>query len=213
MASIVVVDYGLGNLKNVQRAFKKIGGDVCITSDPVTILGADRIVLPGVGSFSSGMDGLRKSGLVSIIDEFIKSGKDLLGICLGMQMLLSNSEENGRYEGLGYISGSVKAIPQKENNKYVRKTPHIGWSELISPDDKNEWNNSILKETTDKDYFYFVHSYMAIPDNRTDILASCEYDGIIIPAVIKHNNITGIQFHPEKSGSSGLKILRNFLDY
>ena len=211
MESIVVVDYGMCNIKSVQRGFKKVGATVLITSDPEVIVSASHLVLPGVGAFGDGMKGLNDAGVIPAINEFTQAGKPLLGICLGMQMFLDKSEEHGEHMGLGYIPGIVTAIPQQEGGIHVRKTPHIGWSALLYPEYNNDWNKSILSSTNEDKYVYFVHSYMAVPDNNVNLLAQCEYEGMRITAAVQKDNVTGLQFHPEKSGEIGLRILETFV--
>lgn len=212
MTNVVVIDYGVCNLKSVQRGLEKVGASVQLSSDPEVIATAERLVLPGVGAFEDGMKGLNAvDGVIQAIDHFVQKGKPLLGICLGMQMLLDASEEYGLHTGLGYIPGVVKKIPSEENNVCVRKIPHIGWSQLIYPESRQSWNNTTLSRTKLGEYSYFVHSYMAIPKHDGDLLAQCEYENIKITAAIKKENITGFQFHPEKSGKVGLTMLDAFL--
>ncbi len=213
MTKVVVVDYGMGNIKNVQRGLEKVGATVEVSSCNEVISSADCLVLPGVGAFEAGMNGLREAGVIQAIDEFAQSGKPLLGICLGMQMLLDRSNEHGSHEGLGYIPGVVNEVPHHREGVPVRKIPHIGWSALIHPAHRPDWSDSILGDINVGDYFYFVHSYMAAPDDSKDILAQCEYEGYRITAAIQRANITGLQFHPEKSGELGLRILERFVRY
>lgn len=211
MKDVVIVDYGMGNIKSVQRGLEQVGAKVTVSSDKEVIASANRVVLPGVGAFEEGMKELRKANLVVTIQDFMKTGKPLLGICLGMQMLLENSEEHGNHQGLGLIKGNVIAIPQYKDEIFVRKTPHIGWSELKFNDIKHNGSGTCLSDINVGEYFYFVHSFMAIPDNSTNTLAYCEYEGLAITAAIKKDNVTGLQFHPEKSGEAGLKILQRFV--
>jgi glutamine amidotransferase len=157
------------------------------------------------------MRGLNDVGIIQALNEFVLSGKPFLGICLGMQMILEYSEEFGFHKGLGYISGVVKEIPRDSSSKHARKIPHIGWSAVLYPTTDHEWNNSILSGFAEGDYFYFLHSFMAVPQNELNLLAQCEYEGIRITAAIQKENITGLQFHPEKSGNSGLRILKRFV--
>lgn len=210
MNQVVVVDYGIGNLKSVQRGLEKVGATVEITSDSKKIQTASRLVLPGVGSFEDGMLGLEETGVIPAIYNFVKSGNPLLGICLGMQMLFERSEENGIHEGLGLISGSVQAIPPTEDQITVRKVPHIGWSALKIPK-SGTWKNTLLHSSSEKTFVYFVHSYMGVPQEQTHLLAQCEYEGLRITAAVKMDNVSGFQFHPEKSGEAGLKILDKFV--
>ena len=209
---VVVVDYGMGNLLSVQRGFQACDAEVEISSDVDTIVHADRLILPGVGAFKDGMHELKKLSLNDAIQEFVKTGRPLLGICLGMQMLLDESEEYGINKGLGFIPGRVVQIPRNgphENSK--RKIPHIGWSAIKVSEGKKSWDGTVLQDVAEGEYFYFVHSFRAEPQDSCDVLAVCEYEAIEISAVIERENVTGCQFHPEKSGQAGLSILRRFL--
>ena len=154
--------------------------------------------------------GLKKSGLDDAIYKFYKKGNPLLGICLGMQMLLQQSEEFGIHQGFSLIDGTVDEIPQTEDGSFKRKTPHIGWGALQRPQ-KQDWNNSCLKDIEEGEPFYFVHSFMAMPTNPENRLAYCIYEGLSVTAAIQKENVTGVQFHPEKSGVAGLKILKRFV--
>jgi imidazole glycerol-phosphate synthase subunit HisH len=211
MKSVVVVDYGMGNLKSIQRGLEKVGASVILTSDSTVIANAGRLILPGVGAFEDGMKGLEDAGILDSINDFVKKGNALLGICLGMQMLLNKSEEHGIHKGLGFISGNVKKIPENYHGNFVRKIPHIGWTR-IEQSPYQEWKGSCLEEIKTGEYFYFVHSFMAVTENKESILAQCKDEGLLLPAAIKKDNITGLQFHPEKSGEAGLRILNKFLN-
>ena len=208
---VAIIDYGVGNLLSVNRAFEYCGARVEVTSDPKLILDASHVVLPGVGSFSEGMKELRYHKLESIIHEVVANNTPLLGICLGMQMLLDVSEEYGITAGLGLITGRVIPIPICDIDGRLLKIPHIGWNSLLMPKRENTWVCTPLQEIKSNETFYFVHSYMAIPVDQSNLLAYCEYGGHHIPAVIKKGNITGCQFHPEKSGKAGLKVISQFL--
>jgi imidazole glycerol-phosphate synthase subunit HisH len=210
MKSVVVVDYGMGNLKSVQRGLEKVGASVIVSSDPTIIANAGRLVLPGVGAFEDGMKGLRDAGVIDAIDYFTKTGNELLGICLGMQMLLDQSEEHGNHDGLGLIHGDVKGIPKIYYGDFIRKIPHIGWVG-IEPPSHQDWKGSCLEGIEPGEYFYFVHSFMADTKKKENLLAKCEGGGAAISAAIKKDNVTGLQFHPEKSGAVGLKILERFI--
>ena len=212
MSQVVVIDYGMGNLKSVHRGLEKVGAEVLISSDPDEIATAERLVLPGVGAFEDGMKGLTESGVLPAIKEFVLTGRPLIGICLGMQMLFSQSDEQGVHQGLGFIPGTVKKIPSHDDAGFRRKIPHIGWSALLFPAGHSDWNRTLLTETKEGDFFYFVHSYMGVPESDTDLIAECEYDEQMIAAVVKKDNITGLQFHPEKSCGPGLRILKQFAD-
>lgn len=211
MSSVVIVDYGMGNIKSVQRSLEKVGVSVTLSSDPEEIAQAGRLVLPGVGAFEDGMKGLKQGGLDQAVHHFAEKGNPLMGICLGMQMLLQSSEEFGDHQGLGLIEGSVQAIPQHEDGKFKRKTPHIGWSALKRPAIHSSWGNSCLQDIPEGEFFYFVHSYMAVHKKNEHQLAYCVYEGVDITAAVKKENVTGVQFHPEKSGSFGLTILKRFV--
>jgi imidazole glycerol-phosphate synthase subunit HisH len=210
MKSVVVIDYGMGNLKSVQRGLEKVGASVILSSDPMVIANAGRLVLPGVGAFEDGMKGLRDAGVIDAINDFVKTGNELLGICLGMQMLLDQSEEHGNHDGLGLIPGDVKEIPKIYHSDFIRKIPHIGWVG-IEPSSYQDWKGSCLEGIEPGEYFYFVHSFMAVTEKKENLLAQCEDERVAVSAAIKKDNVTGLQFHPEKSGGVGLKILDRFM--
>lgn len=210
-ADVAVVDYGLGNLFSVQKALEHCGASVAITDDPGVIAQAPRIVLPGVGAFKDGMSGLRERNLVEPLLTFARSGRPLLGICLGMQMLLSRSEEFGDHAGLGIIAGRVIAIPRTTIDGRTHRIPHIGWSELYACEGGQTWQNTMLESIVPGTAVYLVHSYTAWPDDPSQRLADCRYGGHLISAAIRAGNVYGSQFHPEKSGPAGLEVLRKFL--
>jgi glutamine amidotransferase len=206
---ITVIDYGVGNLLSVQRGFEYCGAKVVATSDPEKILSASRVVLPGVGAFANAMKALGDLGLIEVIRELSIRKIPLLGICLGMQLLLDESEEFGLTEGLGLITGRVIAVPGQSISGEPQKIPHIGWSALQTINNKS-WQNTLLQDTKEGDATYFVHSFMAVPQNLSHRIADCLYGGNKIAAVIARDHVVGCQFHPEKSGEVGLKILRRF---
>ena len=212
MMSTVVIDYGIVNLKNILRGFEYIGVRIESAVDPDQVLKADRVILPGVGAFASGMNELRTQGLDEAVKCVANAGRPILGICLGMQMLLDNSIEYGHHQGLGLIPGSVVPIPASVGGMRGRKIPHIGWNALRYPSHANNWKNSCLNRAPEGSFFYFVHSFMVVPKNSTHVLAQCIYEGLPVNAAIKKDNITGLQFHPERSGPMGLEILREFMD-
>lgn len=201
---VTVVDYGMGNLFSVRRAFEQVGATVAIASTPAEVLAAHRLVLPGVGAFADGMAELRKRDLVESIRSHANAQKPFLGICLGMQMLMSGSEEFGAHEGLGIIPGQGVVIPPDTGAGHIRKIPHIGWNRIWSASG-NADAHGVEK------VFYFVHSFAVKPDNDDHCLAYCTYDGLKIAAVIGSGFTTGCQFHPEKSGKAGLLFLRDWL--
>jgi glutamine amidotransferase len=207
---VVVIDYGAGNLLSVQRAFEQCGARVYVTAEPNKILAASRVVLPGVGAFRNGMYALEKLGLVETLQELAFRKTPLLGICLGMQLLLEVSEEFGVTKGLGLIEGRVIPVPNLTSKGSKLKIPHIGWSALNPSQDVTNWNKTLMKNNRSGEAAYFVHSFMAVPTNPAHRIADCLYGGNLIAATIGAEQITGCQFHPEKSGEVGLKILRNF---
>lgn len=211
MTRVTVIDYGLGNLFSVQQALEHCGAHVEVTDSPERVLAAERLVLPGVGAFADGMAELRRRRLVQPIKEFVLKQRPFLGICLGMQMMFETSEEFGVTEGLGLMPGKVVAIPVCDSHGQARRIPHIGWSPLNLSAGGQSWSGSVLDTITADDAFYFVHSFMADPANEFDRLADCDYDGACVAAVVANGYLAGCQFHPEKSGPSGLKVIRAFL--
>jgi glutamine amidotransferase len=207
---ITIIDYGVGNLLSVQRGFENCGARVVVTSDSKTILNSERVVLPGVGAFPNAMAALKRLDLINTIQELEKSETPLLAICLGMQLLMDESDEFGLTSGLGLIPGRVVAVPSTTTSGETQKIPHIGWNELHPRHGSQNWGNGLLKGNTAGEAAYFVHSYMAQPSEVKNQIAFAIYGGHEISAVISKKNITGCQFHPEKSGIVGLKILRSF---
>ena len=198
---IAIIDYGVGNLFSLTSSFKAIGEEVVITGDPKIIEKADKLILPGVGAFGDASKKLFDSGLDKVILEQVKNKKPLLGICLGMQMLFNESHEFGIHKGLGLIEGKVVYIDLPSNYKI----PHIGWNALNF---KKE--SPILKYINENDFVYFVHSYHAV-DCEKSLVATTEY-GMGLTAIVQSDNVYGCQFHPEKSGDVGLKILKAFAE-
>lgn len=214
MSSVVIVDYGLGNLFSVQRALNKIGvSDSVISSEKAAIENADRLILPGVGAFGDGMDNLRKRDLVSSIRSYAESGRPLLGVCLGMQLIMSESEEFGVHEGLNLVPGRVVRLQAHEEER--AKIPQIGWNSLHAPDEKSShrgpWNKTVLSGVEEGAFMYFLHSYMVVPHDSKACLATTQYGGNRFCSVLRQGNMTGVQFHPERSGPVGLRIYRNFV--
>jgi imidazole glycerol phosphate synthase glutamine amidotransferase subunit len=190
---IAIIDYGAGNLKSVKNALECLGVDSIITDKPEDILKADRLILPGDGSFGYMMENLKKKGLVNPIKNFIKSGKPFLGICLGLQGLFEESEESPKVKGLSIFKGKVVKFRKG-------KVPQIGWNKIIAK------KKDIFKE----DFMYFVNSYYVIPKDNSIIAAVTDYNGSFVSA-IKSNNITAMQFHPEKSGEAGIELIKRWL--
>ncbi len=206
---VAIVDYGLGNLFSISQACKHVGIDTIITSYPDSIKNADALILPGVGAFGDAMNYLMKSGLVEPIKEFVASGKPFLGICLGMQLMFTESDEFGSHQGLDLIPGKIVKFPHldKEGNKV--KVPQIQWNQ-ISKNTEAIWQDSPLHNIPENIFVQFVHSYYAIPDHHEHILTFTEYADINYASSVKKDNMTGFQFHPEKSGTYGLKIYENW---
>ena len=210
---VTILDYGIGNILSVRRAFESFGAQVQLTDKPDEVLKAQILVLPGVGAFADGMQGLRDRNLIKAIQDYAETGRLFMGICLGMQMMMDESEEFGNYQGLGLIHGKVKAIEHTTVEDIPHKIPHIGWNHLRLPRGKDYtwWEDSILKDLTEQDTAYFVHSFTAVPADEQYRLADAYYGGRLIAAAIRRNNIYGCQFHPEKSGKVGLSMIRNFI--
>ncbi|MDD4839925.1 MAG: imidazole glycerol phosphate synthase subunit HisH [Clostridia bacterium] len=198
---IAIVDYGVGNLFSIKSSLNFLGLENKVTNDANEIAEADRVILPGVGAFKDAIDKLKASGLDKVLKQFVETGKPLLGICLGMQMLFEKSFEYGEHEGLGFINGEVVAL--QDDVKSDLKIPQMGWNalELKQP-------NPLFKYTKQNDYVYFVHSYYA-KNCEKSLIASVEYE-IEVTAAVANGNVFGVQFHPEKSGDVGLNILRAF---
>ena len=207
---ITVIDYGFGNLLSVQRGFEYCGAKVILTADPERILNAKRVVLPGVGAFGNAMQALNKLNLVEVIRKLAILKTPLLGICLGMQLLLDESEEFGSYAGLGLIPGRVIPVPKQTLSGELQKIPYIGWNAMHSLTESRGWSGTIMQDIRQGQAAYFVHSFMAVPSTRAHRIAECVYGGHLIPAAIGRERIIGCQFHPEKSGEVGLQILRRF---
>ncbi|MCI9069214.1 imidazole glycerol phosphate synthase subunit HisH [Clostridium sp.] len=198
---IVIIDYGMGNLKNVYNALKYLNIQSKISNEIKDIKVADKLILPGVGAFNKAMDNLNNLGLSNVIKEKVNSGTPLLGICLGMQMIFKKGYENGICEGLGFIDGEVKLLEPKEKVKI----PHIGWNKL-------EYNkkNNLINGLDENSFVYYVHSYAVTNIKDENLIGFSNYGGIKVPSMVFNGNVYGTQFHPEKSGEVGLKILKNF---
>ena len=199
---IAIINYGVGNLFSLVGSLEHLGIDAVVTSDAEEIRKADRIILPGVGAFADAKQKLVDTGLIPVIDEEVRNGKPLLGICLGMQLLFEKSYEYGEHEGLGYIKGEV--CPLNTDIDENLKVPHIGWNKLIIKDK----NNPMLKYTKEGDYVYYVHSFYA--KNCDDSLVAYSEYGTNVPGLVNSKNVYGAQFHPEKSGNVGLDMLKAF---
>ena len=208
---VAVIDYGMGNLLSVRRGLEHCGATVTVTADHDAILSATYVVLPGVGAFGDGMAELSRQGLDAVVRAVAVRGTPLLGICLGMQMLLDESEEFGLTPGLSLIPGRVVPVPAVNSDGHPQKIPHIGWNALVLPPERETWVGTLLEDVPPGEAVYFVHSFMAAPHDPHHRIADCLYGGIPVSAAIGANNIFGCQFHPEKSGHVGLSVLRRFL--
>jgi imidazole glycerol-phosphate synthase subunit HisH len=198
---IAIIDYGMGNLRSVEKAFQFIGYDACISQDKSFIKNADGVVLPGVGAFADAMDSLKKTGMVETVKDVITDRRPFLGICLGLQLLFDYSEEGGRnVEGLGVLKGAIRQLPLNMG----LKVPHMGWNTLSARKD-----SVLFKGLPDAPYVYFVHSFYLEAHDKDIVSANTQY-GISIDAAVQCGNVSATQFHPEKSGETGLQILRNW---
>jgi len=200
---IAIIDYGAGNIQSVYKALKFIGADCKVTSDKDEILNADGAILPGVGSFGDAMDTMTKRGIKDTIIEYTKSGKPFLGICLGLQLLFPESEETPGVKGLDIFKGTITKIP---NQNRTLKIPHMGWNNISI-----KQKNGIFKDIEGEPYVYFVHSFYLKAQDKDIVAATTQY-GVKIDAAVQKGNIIATQFHPEKSGEVGLKMLKNFVE-
>ncbi|MCL4267461.1 MAG: imidazole glycerol phosphate synthase subunit HisH [Anaerolineae bacterium] len=205
--TITMIDYGASNIRSAQKAFEHIGAEIVLTEDPDVVRKADKLVLPGVGAFGSGMAGLRQRHLPAAIHEAVQRGVPFLGICVGMQLMFDESDEMGIHQGLHLIHGRVTRFPLHNSSFLIPnlKVPHMGWNQL-----EPAWEHPLLAGVKRGDYAYFVHSYYCDPAAATAVLAWTDY-GFPFASVVAQDNIYGLQFHPEKSQSVGLRILRNFV--
>lgn len=207
---IAIVDYGLGNLKSVERALHFIGTEAVITDNPNDLIQAKGLILPGVGAYGSGMEELRRRDLLSPLQESVAMGKPLLGICLGMQLIMSSSEEFGFHQGLNFISGRVIRFEVPRPAETFYKIPQVGWN-AIQPPQGDSWSDGLLKGLRGGDYMYFVHSFVVVPDDFGYASAQTQYRHNVFCSAIQKKNVLGTQFHPEKSGPKGLQLLNNFV--
>ena len=199
---VAIVDYDAGNIKSVEKALQFLGQEPVVTRDKETLLQAEKVIVPGVGAFGDAMGKMHQYGLVEVLREIAAKGTPLLGICLGLQLFFESSEETPGVEGLGLLPGKIVRIPDKEGFKI----PHMGWNSIqINPASR------LLKGIEEGAYVYFVHSYYLQAENETDVAATTDYV-VNIHAAAEHENIFATQFHPEKSGEIGLRILKNFIE-
>ena len=219
---LCIIDYGIGNLRSIEKALEAVGADVIRSDKPEDIARADRVVLPGVGAFGACADEIQKRDLIPSIKQAVASGKPFLGVCVGMQLLFDVSEEMGLHDGLGILPGRIVRFQRSYANVMATagdledepasgptkglKIPHMGWN-IASP----TRNSPLLEGLKSPAYFYFVHSFHAVAGNPSDILAATHY-GTDFPSIVQRNNVFGVQFHPEKSHDNGLLVLKNFVE-
>ena len=215
-AAVAIVDYGMGNLFSVLRACQTIGLEADITNSDTSVLQASAVILPGVGAFGMAMDNLHKLRLVDVLKEAVAEGKPLLGICLGMQLLMTESREFGRHQGLGIIEGDVVKLPEGTSGGCRLKIPQVGWNSIRpvpegQPGNEKSscWDGTVLQELADGEYLYFVHSYYCRPIDHA-LLSRTQYGALEFCSTVRQHNVHGCQFHPERSGMQGLQVYRNF---
>jgi glutamine amidotransferase len=202
---IALIDYGISNLRSVQKAFEHLDTAVTLVDTPDRLAQAERLILPGVGAFPAGMKGLQERGLVEPIKQAVREGKPLIGICLGMQLLFESSAEMGETQGLALLPGKVTRLGGQSSVGHGLKVPHMGWNQL---DVVRE--HPLVRDLVSGSYAYFVHSYAIYPEQNDIVLATTEYGGPFA-SIVGRGNVCGLQFHPEKSQVVGLRLLRNFL--
>jgi glutamine amidotransferase len=198
--SVAIIDYGVGNLRSVEKAFHAGGAGAVVTSDERELRAAERLVLPGVGAFRACMEALRERGFDELVRERVEEGTPLLGVCVGMQMLFEESDEFGVTRGLGLLRGRVRRFPEG------LRVPQVGWNQV-------EWRraHALAEGIADESFFYFVHSYFCEASDESDVLGSTDY-GDVYASVVARANVCGVQFHPEKSQAAGLRLLKNFAE-
>lgn len=210
---IAIVDYRMSNLFSVKHVCDYFSLNSIITSDKKEILAADAVILPGVGAFGVAMENLAALDLIAPIKDFTASGKPLMGICLGQQLLFTESEEFGRHKGLDLIRGNVVRFSNQKSNGRKIKVPHVGWSQMFKSENINLWDNSPLRDISEGRYVYYIHSYYVVPENSATTLAVSHYEGTEFCSSVMNDNIFAMQFHPEKSAHEGIQIFRNWIQH
>ena len=205
---VAIVDYGMGNMFSVRRACEQVGLPAVITSSGGDLVSAAGVIVPGVGAFGRAMDALRARGFVEGLREAASSGKPVLGICLGMQLLMSESHEFGRHQGLGILEGQVVRLQESSGGGLTLKVPQVGWNRLFRPA-PGSWEGSCLKGLADGEFMYFVHSFYVKPVETRLVLSTTRYGPIEFCSTLQDRNVMGCQFHPERSGPAGLRIYQN----
>ncbi|MFA5158931.1 MAG: imidazole glycerol phosphate synthase subunit HisH [Candidatus Omnitrophota bacterium] len=209
MKSVAIIDYGLGNIFSVKHACEYCGMKALVTNAPRDIQNASAIILPGVGAFGKALADLKAFDLEGVLIEEIKKGKPFIGICLGMQLLMTQSHEFGQHKGLDIITGSVLPLREKFGTAQNLKVPHIGWNAIFSEEKHDRWGNTLLSGIPQGTSMYFVHSFYCAPENNELVLSRTEYGGFRFATAIQSDNVYGFQFHPERSGASGIAIYQN----
>ncbi|MFA4905580.1 MAG: imidazole glycerol phosphate synthase subunit HisH [Candidatus Margulisiibacteriota bacterium] len=207
---VSIIDYGMGNLFSVQKACEYVGLEANVTFDQKDILKSDAVILPGVGAFGDAMSNLNKLGLVLALKDLARSGKPFFGICLGMQLLMSESEEFGSHQGLNIFPGRVVRFPERDLNGSKIKVPEVGWNEIRMADQVGAWDDSLLRGVASGEFMYFVHSFYVVPESKDAVLSVSTYEGIEYCSGISAGNVFACQYHPERSGQRGVHIYRNF---
>lgn len=210
---VAIIDFGMGNIFSVCRGCEHAGLLPMVTFQRDEIEKCQGLILPGVGAFGDAMDSLRRNDLVSYIRDYAASGKPVMGICLGIQLLMSESQEFGRHEGLGLIKGTVTRLPETKIHGRTVKVPHVGWSQVFPVSDHADgmgWKQTLLEGISSGDYFYFVHSYFPCPEASSVVLSTSHYGETSFCSSLRDRNVTAFQYHPERSGRKGLQIYTNF---
>jgi imidazole glycerol-phosphate synthase subunit HisH len=210
---VAIVDFGLGNLYSVHHACRKVGLDAEITSSRQVISNADAVILPGVGAYRDAMQNLRNLDLIGVLRDIAASNKPLLGVCLGMQLLMSESFEFGHYEGLDIIKGSVVHFGKPQEEKQTLKVPQIGWNRIHKYEQSVDWRTSLLAGVPDHAYMYFVHSYVVQPEDQSMVLCTTRYGDVEFCSSLQKGTVFACQFHPERSSQWGLTIYQNLAAY
>lgn len=206
---VAIVDYALGNLFSIKQACAFVGLNSIITNSKKDILGADAVILPGVGAYGDAMLTLHRLDLVNVLYDIAESAKALVGICLGLQLLMTESQEFGRHKGLGIIEGPVVRFDAPKEKERILKVPQIGWNRIFQPANSLRWHGTLLDRIEEGEYMYFVHSYTVQPQDSNVILSTSHYGHIEFCSSIQHQNVFACQFHPERSGLEGLKVYHN----
>ncbi len=210
MSRVAIIDINMGNLFSVKQACEHVGLSVVITSDPEVVKTADAVLLPGVGAFGDAMQFLQEKGLVKTIREVVAEGKPFFGICLGMQLLMSESDEFGKHKGLDIISGRVIRFPEQTKTGSRIKVPQVGWNQVMM---KSSPERCFMSDLSEGEYMYFVHSFYVVPENKDVVAMETNYEGVQYCSAIVKNNIFAVQFHPEKSSDKGIKIYQNWAKF